>query len=83
MNIMAISRPSLLRMKSRCVARSHYHHHHVETFIHSAQLTSQMFAAAVFVYTGLNYAMYRRVRRDIEQKKKDVKDAKENAKEKL
>lgn len=81
MNIMAIPRPSLLRMKSRCVARSHYNN--VDTIVHSAQLTSQMFAAAVFVYTGLNYAMYRRARRDIEQKKKDAKDAKENAKENL
>ena len=78
---MAIPKPSLVRMKSRCVARSHYYN--VDTIVLGAQLTSQMFAAAVFVYTGLDYAMYRRARRDIEQKKKDVKDAKENAKEKL
>lgn len=38
-----------------------------DSFIRGVQLTTEMFTAAVFVYSGLNFLMYRRIRRDIEK----------------
>lgn len=42
-----------------------------EMIISGVRLTTNMFTAAVFVYSGLNFLMYRRIRKSIEEKESD------------
>ena len=45
-----------------------------EMLIRGVQLTTQLFTAAVFLYSGLNFFMYRRLRRDMEKEQDKKKD---------
>ena len=38
-------------------------------FVSGARLTAEMFTTAVFIYSTLNYFMYRRIRKENEKKK--------------
>lgn len=50
------------------------HHNLTATILASVQLTTKLFTAAVFIYCGLNFLMYRRIRKLSENKEEKHSD---------
>ena len=51
------------------------HHSIAATIISGVTLTTKLFTLAVFVYCGLNFLMYRRIRKSNEREKKRDEEA--------